>query len=110
MAATVRVCAPWRMTRNSSRAKRLWASVVVTGLVTVACWASAGTAGAARRHGGERQYIALGDSVAFGYSPLLEDPWLPERFVGYPELIDRQTDLTTTNLACPGQTAQALIS
>ena len=56
------------------------------------------------------RYIALGDSVAFGYSPLLEDPWIPERFVGYPELIAQQSHLTTTNLACPGQTAQALVS
>jgi lysophospholipase L1-like esterase len=48
--------------------------------------------------------------VPFGYSPLLEDPWVPARFVGYPELIGRRTALTTTNLACPGQTAQAVIS
>jgi lysophospholipase L1-like esterase len=55
-------------------------------------------------------YIALGDSVAFGYSPFLTDPWVPNRFVGYPELLARQTHLKTANLACPGQTAQALIS
>jgi len=57
-----------------------------------------------------RGYLALGDSVTFGFSPLLEDPWIPSRFVGYPEIIERRTETTTTNLGCPGQTAQALVS
>jgi lysophospholipase L1-like esterase len=52
----------------------------------------------------------LGDSVAFGFSPLLTDPWVPEQFVGYPEIIGRRTGWPVTNLACPGQTAQALVS
>src|SRR5437867_9633110 len=97
-------------TKNSSRTMRVRVAIAVMALVTVASWATGGVAGAARGRGGERGYVALGDSVAFGYSPLLEDPWEPARFVGYPELIGRQTGLPTTNLACPGQTAQALIS
>jgi lysophospholipase L1-like esterase len=40
----------------------------------------------------------------------LEDPWIPDRFVGYPELNERRTALTATNFACPGQTAQAVVS
>lgn len=64
------------------------------------------TEGHDRAHG----YIALGDSVAFGFSPLLADPWIPEQFVGYPEIIGRRTGWPVTNLACPGQTAQALVS
>jgi lysophospholipase L1-like esterase len=78
--------------------------------VTVIGGASGGAAGASRADVVEGRYLALGDSLAFGYSPLLEDPWIPERFVGYPEIIEQQTGLATTNLACPGQTAQALIS
>src|SRR3954471_1198797 len=97
-------------TNSMSRALRVWAGVAVIGLATVIGWAGGGAAVAGRGHGGDRQYVALGDSVAFGYSPLLEDPWLPERFVGYPEIVDQRTALRTTNLACPGQTAQALIS
>lgn len=69
-----------------------------------------GVAGASQPESVGGRYVALGDSVAFGYSPLLEDPWVPERFVGYPEVIAQQGRLTTTNLACPGQTAQALVS
>jgi lysophospholipase L1-like esterase len=52
----------------------------------------------------------LGDSVTFGFSPLLTDPWIPEQFVGYPELIGDRTGWPVTNLGCPGQTAQALVS
>ena len=95
------------MTKNSVR---ILAGIVVVGLVTVGGWVSGGAASASRTHVVEGCYLALGDSLPFGYSPLLEDPWIPQRFVGYPEIIERRTGLTTTNLSCPGQTAQALIS
>jgi lysophospholipase L1-like esterase len=67
-------------------------------------------AGASHRDHRPGSYLALGDSVTFGYSPLLEDPWIPERFVGYPELIEQRTGMPATNLGCPGQTARALVS
>jgi lysophospholipase L1-like esterase len=76
---------------------------------TVAPMGAAGATATATGSSRDR-YVALGDSVPYGYSPLLEDPWIVSRFVGYPELIARRTHLDTTNLACPGQTAQALIS
>src|SRR4051794_6631363 len=79
-------------------------------LLTVTGCLSSGVANASPRGAGGGGYLALGDSVPFGYSPALEDPWIPERFVGYPEVIGQQTGLTTTNLACPGQTAQAIVS
>jgi lysophospholipase L1-like esterase len=95
----------------SRRRVPVWAALVVIGLVTTGVGAlSGGVASANRSHHVERGYLALGDSIAFGYSPLLEEPWVPQRFVGYPEIIGQQTRLTTTNLACPGQTAQALVS
>jgi hypothetical protein len=68
------------------------------------------SAQATERHDQARGYIALGDSVTFGFSPLLADPWIPEQFVGYPEIIGRRTGWPVTNLGCPGQTAQALVS
>lgn len=93
---------------------RIFLRSAVIGLVTIAICTSSGAASAdADADRGDavgRRYLALGDSLAFGFSPLLEDPWIPERFVGYPEVIERWTSLQTTNLACPGQTAQALIS
>jgi lysophospholipase L1-like esterase len=86
---------------------------VAAGLAAVVCVSgvvagASGVAGADDRD--DTAYVALGDSITFGFSPLLEDPWIPERFVGYPEIMGERRDLEVTNLACPGQTAQALIS
>jgi len=97
---------------------RRWVGAIVSGSVAaVGCLvggvttasASAGAGDAANEHGGAA-YVALGDSITFGFSPLLADPWIPERFVGYPEIIANRRDLAVTNLGCPGQTAQALVS
>jgi len=96
--------------KGSVRTLGTWIAAVAVGLIAVACGVSGGVAGASEARALDGGYVALGDSVPFGYSPLLEDPWVPARFVGYPELIGRRTALTTTNLACPGQTAQAIIS
>ena len=54
-------------------------------------------------------YVALGDSVPFGLSPLLAlgDP---ARYVGYPELAAKQLHLSLSNLACPGQTSGGFLS
>jgi lysophospholipase L1-like esterase len=82
--------------------------VIAAGLVVAVGCLSGGTASASDSD--EAAYVALGDSITFGFSPLLEDPWIPERFVGYPEIIGERRDLTVTNLGCPGQTAQALVS
>jgi lysophospholipase L1-like esterase len=100
------------MTKTSVRSgsMRAYAGAVVVGLIAIVCGVSGGVAGASGADTVGRRYVALGDSLAFGYSPLLEDPWIPERFVGYPEVIQQRTGITTTNLACPGQTAQALLS
>jgi lysophospholipase L1-like esterase len=87
-------------------AKRLAVLVVAIVASGVGATSAQATEGRDRAHG----YIALGDSVAFGFSPLLTDPWVPEQFVGYPEIIGRRTGWPVTNLACPGQTAQALVS
>jgi len=94
------------MTKNM----RVRIGAVLLGLATVVGFASASAAGASHRDDEPGTYPALGDSVTFGYSPLLEDPWIPERFVGYPELIEQRTGMPTTNLGCPGQTAQAIAS
>src|SRR3954462_6644980 len=90
--------------------KRSITIATVVMLVTVIGCFSGGVANASPSGTRGGRYIALGDSVAFGFSPELEDPWIAERFVGYPEVIGQQTGLTTTNLACPGQTAQAIVS
>ena len=58
-------------------------------------------------------YIALGDSVTFGY----EEPQVvpapnysdASSFIGYPEMLGSELHLTVANAACPGETSSSLI-
>ncbi len=59
-------------------------------------------------------YLALGDSVTFGYqepttvpAPIFADA---ASFPGYPEQIAKQLHVRVTNLACPGETSGSLIN
>jgi len=64
---------------------------------------------AAEDHDG---YLALGDSVPFGFNPLvtLAQRANPSVFVGYPEAYAAMRELTVTNLACPGETSGSMIA
>jgi GDSL-like Lipase/Acylhydrolase family len=53
-------------------------------------------------------YLALGDSVAFGYSPQV-DPSDPHNFSGYPTPAARALKESLTNAACPGETSSHFI-
>jgi len=58
-------------------------------------------------------YLALGDSVAFGYSPLLVNAGLagnPDVFVGYPDVVAQRLGLRLTNASCPGETTGGFLS
>jgi len=58
-------------------------------------------------------YLALGDSVPFGYSPLLVKAGVsPSLFVGYPELVSNlfRPKLNVVNASCPGETSASLIT
>jgi len=58
-------------------------------------------------------YLALGDSVPFGYNPLLVAPGVnPRVFVGYPQLAAHlfARKLTVFNASCPGETSTSLLS
>jgi len=67
--------------------------------------ASAAPAGG---HGGYGTYLALGDSVAFGYVPPQAVPAPdyndPSSFVGYPEDVARALHIRVANASCPGET------
>ncbi len=69
---------------------------------------TSGGAGGGHGHGGD--YLALGDSVPFGFNPLLPIGSDPADYVGYPELAARRLDLRVTNLSCPGQTSGGFLS
>jgi len=54
-------------------------------------------------------YLALGDSVPFGYSPLL-NPTVASNFVGYPEIAARLLNIQDVNATCPGEATGGFIS
>jgi len=81
------------------------------GLVAAMLIAGSGLA-AARDAGSDKaahDYLALGDSVPFGFNPLV-DPRDPRNFVGYPENAAGQLELGLTNASCPGETSGGFIS
>ena len=56
-----------------------------------------------------QQYLALGDSIAFGFSPLL-NPVSADNFIGYPTPAAAELKKTLTNASCPGETSSHFIS
>lgn len=60
------------------------------------------------------RYLALGDSVTFGYeeSTVVPAPDYPDAssFLGYPEQLGAELHLVVTNAACPGETSSSLIN
>ncbi len=58
---------------------------------------------------GSRRYLALGDSVPFGYTPT-GDTARADSFVGYPDLVAEALHLTLTNASCPGETSASFIA
>ncbi len=87
--------------------------LAVAGLVGVTTPASAMPSGEESSHGTTargRTYLALGDSVPFGFignaGSLYADP---DNFVGYPELIADDWRLRLLNASCPGETTASFI-
>jgi lysophospholipase L1-like esterase len=54
-------------------------------------------------------YLALGDSVPFGYSPLV-NPNNAANFVGYPEIVAQRLNIEEVNAACPGEATGGFLS
>jgi lysophospholipase L1-like esterase len=58
-------------------------------------------------------YLALGDSVTFGYEESSVNPpptyTDASTFLGYPELLGSELHLNVVNLACPGETSASFI-
>ena len=56
------------------------------------------------------KYLALGDSIAFGFNPLVAPPGAPSSYRGYPEVIGTIFPHSVTNAGCPGETSGSLLS
>jgi lysophospholipase L1-like esterase len=54
-------------------------------------------------------YLALGDSVPFGFNPLV-DASNAGNFVGYPEIVAERLSLQDVNATCPGEATGGFLS
>ncbi len=58
--------------------------------------------------GAAATYLALGDSIAFGYDPRAS-PTDPTAFVGYPEVLAADEQIVEANAACQGETSGSFL-
>src|SRR5947209_479347 len=103
-------------TPSRSRLRPLAALAALTMLVVLGLPAVAGARRPVRTPGltpGSR-YLALGDSVTFGYeeSAVVPAPNYHDAasFISYPQLVGQALHLKVVNAACPGETAASLIN
>jgi lysophospholipase L1-like esterase len=55
-------------------------------------------------------YLALGDSVAFGYTPLARKPGILTYYSGYPDIVSKETRLKVANASCFGESTGHFLS
>src|SRR5216684_4227401 len=56
-------------------------------------------------------YLALGDSVSFGFITNAGFEYVnPENFIGFPDYVGQALKLQTRNAACPGETSGSFLS
>jgi lysophospholipase L1-like esterase len=56
-------------------------------------------------------YLALGDSVSFGFITNAGFEYVnPENFIGFPDYVGQAIKLSTNNAACPGETSGSFLS
>lgn len=87
-------------------------SRVVFHLFLVVVLFTLGTAGAEDRGDAKAgRYLALGDSVAFGFITQAGFEYInPDDFIGYPEYVGRILRFDTVNAACPGEATSGFLS
>lgn len=80
------------------------------GFAAVSANSAYADAGGHRNHHAQMDYLALGDSIAFGMNPRVTDPSNPDNFIGYPTPVAEALGLRLTNTACPGVTSGYFVS
>src|SRR5215470_4424680 len=102
-----------RVTPTAGR--RLVALTAVLFVVALFGSICAGTASADPVNGSDANgtYLALGDSVAFGYVPSQAVPapnyLVAHSFVGYPEDVAQALRIRVFNASCPGETTDSML-
>src|SRR5258708_24063365 len=91
-------------------ARTRWLITAVALLATLATALLAGPAlrSALADSNRPQEYLALGDSVAFGFNPLV-DPHNADNFIGYPTPVAAALKENLTNASCPGETSTHFI-
>jgi len=101
------------MTMDRKPARRGLAALLLTACATLMIAATASAKPAPKVTSGSR-YLALGDSVTFGYQEPTVVPTpnyhVASNFLGYPELLGAELHLKVANAACPGETSSSLIN
>lgn len=96
-----------KYTSDSGAFRRLprWAGRIAT-VGAVACLILSGSTILASSPSASPGYLALGDSIAFGYVADDGSAYLNALdFVGYPDYVGRDLDLDSVNASCPGETS-----
>lgn len=84
-------------------------AVAAVGGISTLALLMAGSAPAAARDDGV--YLALGDSVVFGYITQAGFEYgNPHNFIGYPDYVGQALRFTTINASCPGEATGGFIS
>src|SRR5258708_4220893 len=84
--------------------------VRIIALLGAAALVLLGAVPASAAEGGQGlSYLALGDSVPFGFNPLA-DARNASNFVGYPEIVAKQLSLEDVNAACSGEATGGFLS
>jgi len=108
---------PWRgrpegvHMRRSSRLRAVVVGSLLAGLL--AAVPAVPAAAASQSNSNPNNYLAMGDSVPFGFNPLLAQPGVnPDVFVGYPQLASElfRPRKKLFNASCPGETSTSLIT
>ena len=76
-------------------------------LSALALWVIAAVPANASSEG--HSYLALGDSVSFGFNPLV-DPRSANNFTGFPEIVAQRLNIEDVNVACSGEATGGFIS
>lgn len=85
--------------------------LVVAALVVLAAAVALLVAGTASQADPGHPYLALGDSVSFGYITQAGFEYRnPDNFIGFPDYVGQTLGMTPTNASCPGETTAGFSS
>jgi hypothetical protein len=87
--------------------------IAIAALLAAAVWTGVALSDPVTGKAKNGTYLALGDSVAFGYVPPQAVP-APNysdahSFVGYPEFLAQRLQERVFNASCPGETAASML-